>query len=63
VKRKEVDLHVFLSLVSAVILLGGLLSAVLVYQTAENHSSGVLGYEQGDGSVYPINPREVEYLR
>ena len=63
-KWKNVDLHTCLNLSSAIILLVGLGSAILIYRTAENNSYGVLGYEGGDGSVYPIMPDESKkYLR
>ena len=55
-KRKISRLHTWLNLISAVILLGGLGCAILIYQTAENTSYGALGYEAGSGSVYPIMP-------
>jgi len=55
-KRKIPRLHTWLNLISAVILLGGLGCAILIYQTAESTSYGVLGYEAGSGSVYPIMP-------
>jgi len=53
---KILHLHTCLNLISAVILLGGLVSAILIYRTAENTSFGALGYEAGDGAVYPIMP-------
>jgi hypothetical protein len=63
-KWKIPDLHTCLNLISAVILLGGLGSAILIYQTAENTSYGALGYESGSGSVYPIMPDDSKkYLR
>jgi hypothetical protein len=55
-KWKIPDLHTCLNLVSAVILLGGLGSAILIYRTAENAPYGALGYETGGGTVYPIMP-------
>ncbi len=55
-KQRVQRLHTWLNLISAVILLGGLGSAILIYQTAENTSYGALGYEGGSGSVYPIMP-------
>ena len=37
---------------------------MLIYQRAENYVSGVIGYEEGGGSVYPIMPGESKkYLR
>jgi hypothetical protein len=53
-----------LNLIGAIILLVGLGSAILIYRTAEKDSRDVLGYEQGNGSVYPINPNDSKkYLR
>jgi hypothetical protein len=63
-KWKIADLHTCLNLFSAIILLIGTGSAVLIYRTAENNSSGVLGYEEEGGSVYPIMPDDSKkYLR
>jgi hypothetical protein len=63
-KRKIAGLHTYLNLISAFILLAGLGSAVLIYRTAENNSSGVLGYEEEGGSVYPVMPQDSKkYLR
>jgi len=46
----------FLNLIGSIILLVGLGSAFLIHRTAGDESKDVLGYEQGNGSVYPINP-------
>ena len=63
-KWKASDLRPFLNLISAMILLGGMGSAILIYWTAGNHSSGVLGYEEEGGTVYPILPDDSKkYLR
>ncbi len=63
-KRKIAGLHTCLNFISAIILLVGLGSAIWIYQTAENHASGVLGYEEGGGSVYPVMPQDSKkYLR
>jgi hypothetical protein len=63
-RRKIADLHTLLNIISAVVLLVGLGSALWIYRTAENHSSGVLGYEEEGGSVYPIVPEDSKkYLR
>jgi hypothetical protein len=48
------NLHTFLNLISGIILLIGLGSAIYIYQTAEDDMSGVLGYEIIAGSAYPI---------
>ena len=63
-KWRIADLYTCLNLISAIILLVGLCSAILIYRTAENNSYGVLGYEEGDGFVYPIMPEySKKYLR
>jgi len=63
-KWKIADLHTCLNIISAIILVVGLGGAILIYQTAENDSSGVLGYEEEGGSVYPIMPKDSKkYLR
>ncbi len=63
-KWKLLELHTCLNLISAIILLVGLGSAMLIYRTAENHPKGVLRYEGEGGSVYPIMPGESKkYLR
>jgi hypothetical protein len=63
-KRKITDLHTCLNLIGAVILLVGLGSAIWIYRTAENETNSVLGYEEGDGSVYPVKPEDSKkYLR
>jgi hypothetical protein len=63
-KWKVIDLHTCLNLISAIILLVGLGSAILIYRTAEDNSYGALGYEEKGGSVYPIMPEDSKkYLR
>ena len=63
-KWKILDLHKCLNLISAIILVVGLSSAMLIYRAAENHPKGVLRYEEEGGSVYPIMPGESKkYLR
>jgi hypothetical protein len=63
-KWKIARLHTWLNLISAMILVAGLGSAILIYQTAQNYSSGVLGYEVEGGSVYPNMPEDSKkYLR
>ncbi len=58
------DLHTCLNLISAIILVVGLGSALLIYRAAENIPYGVLGYEEGGGAVYPIMPEDSKkYLR
>ena len=64
-KWKIADLPLCINLISAIILVAGLGSAVLIYHNAENDLSSVMGYEKGsDGSVYPIMPQDSKkYLR
>ncbi len=63
-KRKIADLRTWLNIISAVILVAGLGSAIWIYQTAENKPYGALGYEQGDGSAYAVMPEDSKkYLR
>ncbi|MBA4418198.1 MAG: hypothetical protein C0392_09865 [Syntrophus sp. (in: bacteria)] len=50
--------YICLNLISVVILLGGLGSAILIYQTAENDSNSALGYEKGYESMYPVMPQD-----
>jgi len=54
----------FLNVIGVIILLVGLGTAFLIYRTAANEARDVLGYDQGNGSVYPINPDDSKkYLR
>jgi hypothetical protein len=63
-KWKDLDKSWRLNIISAMILLVGLSSATLIYLNAGKNSAGVLGYEAGDGVVYPINPEDSkQYLR
>lgn len=55
-KRKIINMRTSLALISAIILLVGLGSAVLIYLTAEDYSDNVLGYEATGGDVYPVTP-------
>ena len=55
---KSDNLPACLKLISVIILLVGLVSAILIYQRAGNYAPTVLGYEQGNGSVYPMNPED-----
>ncbi len=57
-KWKIADPRTCLNFISAVILLVGLGSAVLIYHAALSDSGSVLGYEDGGGSVYPIMPED-----
>ena len=63
-KKRTANLHTFLYLLSGIILLVGLGSAVLIYESSSDRPTSVLGYESGSGSVYPILPEDSkQYLR
>jgi hypothetical protein len=62
-KREIADLRESLILIGAIIMLVGLGSAILIYQTAGNDSDSVLGYEIIDGSAYPIMPEDSRMYR
>ena len=51
---KIADLHGHLNLIAVIILFVGLTSAILIYQTADNDSHSVLGYQVINGIAYPI---------
>lgn len=56
--------RVCLNLISAIILLVGGGSAILIYYHAGHGESGVYGYEEADGTLYPLRPEDSkEYLR
>ncbi len=50
------DPRVYLQIISIAVLIAGLGSALVIYARAPIGSPGVLGYEEGDGTVYPVNP-------
>jgi hypothetical protein len=63
-KWKTASLHTCLNLISVIIMMVGLGSALLIYRTAEDNSYGALGYEEKGGTVYPIMPEDSKkYLR
>ncbi len=63
-KWKIAERHYFLNIIGAIILVGGLGSAILIYWTAANDSGEILGYEEGNGSVYAVKPEDSKrYLR
>jgi len=62
-KRKSVDLRLYINLISALILLVGLGMAVYIYQSAGEDASGVLGYQIIGGTVYPIMPENTKIYR
>ena len=55
-KSKISDPHSYLNLIGAIILLVGIGSAILIYQSVDDDSISVLGYVVGGGSVYSIKP-------
>jgi|NGEPerStandDraft_9_1074522.scaffolds.fasta_scaffold77735_1 hypothetical protein len=57
-KWKIANRHTCLNLISIIILLVGFGSAIWIYRTAGNDANGVLGYEEGGGSVYPVMPED-----
>ena len=63
-KWKIADPQTCLNLISVMILLVGLGSAVFIYRIAENDSNSVFGYEIIGGQAYPIMPEDSKmYLR
>ena len=60
---KSSGLRIFLNLISAIILLVGLGTAIFIYQTADMDSSGALGYQIIGGTVYPIMPENTKIYR
>lgn len=52
-----------LNLISAIIMVIGLGSAALIYQSADNLPYGALGYETADGTIYPIMPEDSKIYR
>jgi len=57
-KGKTTNLQTRLYLISAIILLIGLSSSILIYLTAGNDSKSVLGYEIIGGNAYLITPED-----
>ena len=62
-KLEIADVRESLILIGAIIILVGLGSSILIYQSAGNDSNGVLGYEIIDGSAYPIRPEDSRMYR
>ncbi|MGO9139250.1 MAG: hypothetical protein ACLP9S_12840 [Syntrophales bacterium] len=62
-KEKCAGLRIGINLLSAIILLVGLGTAIFVYQTADNDASGALGYQIIGGTVYPIMPENTKIYR
>jgi hypothetical protein len=58
------DRQTRLKLISVIILLVGLASAIWIYQRTENAPYGALGYVNEGGTLYPIMPEDSkQYLR
>ena len=62
-KCKTADLRICLNLISVIILLVGLGSAIFIYQTADDDSSGALGYQIIGGTIYPIMPENTKIYK
>ena len=62
-KRESTNLRICVNLISAIILLVGLGTAVYIYQSADVDASGVLGYQIIGGTVYPIMPENTKIYR
>ena len=62
-KLEIADVRESLILIGAIIILVGLGSSILIYQSAGNDSNGVLGYEIIGGQAYPINPEDSKMYR
>jgi len=62
-KWNSADLRICINLISAIILLVGLSTAIFIYQTADDDSSGVLGYQIIGGTIYPIMPENTKIYK
>jgi hypothetical protein len=62
-KREIAHLRESLILIGVIIMLVGLGSAILIYQSAGDDSESVLGYEIINGSAYPIRPEDSRTYR
>jgi hypothetical protein len=62
-KSKMTDPHICINLIGAIILLVGLGSSILIYQTAGDDSNSALSYHIGSGSVYSIKPEDSKIYR
>jgi hypothetical protein len=60
---KSAGLRICINLISAVILLVGLGTAIFIYQTADNDASGALGYQIIGGTIYPIMPENTKIYK
>jgi hypothetical protein len=57
-ERRIADTRTWLSLASVLILIAGLGGALAIYRSAAVGQKPVLGYEEGDGTVYPVMPED-----
>jgi hypothetical protein len=55
---KSENLPACLNLISLIILVVGLGSAILIYMRADHAADSVIGYEQGEGSFYPMESED-----
>jgi len=62
-KWKSADLRICINIISAIILLVGLGTAIFIYQTADDDSSGALGYQIIGGTIYPIMPENTKIYK
>ena len=62
-KWKSAGLRICINLISAIILLVGLSTAIFIYQTADMDSSGALGYQIIGGTIYPIMPENTKIYK
>jgi hypothetical protein len=62
-KGKSAGLRSGINILSAVILLVGLGTAIFIYQTAERDEGGALGYQIIGGNIYPIMPENTKIYR
>lgn len=56
-------MRICINLISAIIMLVGLGTAIFIYQTADDDSSGVLGYQIIGGTIYPIMPENTKIYK
>jgi xanthine/uracil permease len=62
-KWKTADMRICINLISALILMAGLVTAIYIYQTADTDASGVLGYQIIGGTIYPIMPENTKIYK
>jgi hypothetical protein len=62
-KRSIAHLRESLILISAIVLILGLISAGFIYLTAGDDAGTILGYEITGGTVYPVSPEDSKVYR